>query len=47
MAEQGKMAGIFTERDALLKLGEKAAEFGNRPISEFMTSKVEIGRAHV
>ena len=41
VAEQGKMAGIFTERDALLKLGEKAAEFGNRPISEFMTSKVE------
>lgn len=39
--EQGKMAGIFTERDALLKLGEKAAELGGRPISEFMTSKVE------
>jgi CBS domain-containing protein len=41
IAEQGKMAGIFTERDALLKLGEKAAELGSRPISEFMTSKVE------
>jgi CBS domain-containing protein len=41
VVEQGKMIGIFTERDALLKLGEKAAELGNRPISEFMTSQVE------
>jgi len=41
VAEQDKMAGIFTERDALLKLGEKAGELGSRPISEFMTSKVE------
>jgi len=39
--EDGKMVGIFTERDALLKLGEKAAELGSRPISEFMTTKVE------
>ena len=41
IADQGKTVGIFTERDALLKLGEKAAELGDRPISEFMTSKVE------
>jgi len=39
--ENGKSVGIFTERDALLKLGEKATECGGRPISEFMTSKVE------
>jgi CBS domain-containing protein len=39
--ENGKTVGIFTERDVLLKLGEKAAELGGRPISEFMTSKVE------
>ena len=39
--EGGKTVGIFTERDALLKLGEKAAELGSRPVSEFMTSKVE------
>ena len=38
---QGKTVGIFTERDVLLKLGEKAAELGSRPVSEFMTSKVE------
>ena len=41
VAEQGKIAGIFSERDALLKLGEKAAEFGERPVSDFMTSNVE------
>ncbi|HEY2414098.1 MAG TPA: CBS domain-containing protein [Pirellulaceae bacterium] len=39
--ENGKTVGIFTERDALLKLGDKASELGSRPISEFMTSKVE------
>src|SRR3954451_25193330 len=41
VAEQGKTVGIFTERDALLKLGEKAGELSSRPISEFMTAKVE------
>ena len=41
VAEQGKIAGIFSERDALLKLGERAAELAERPISDFMTSKVE------
>jgi CBS domain-containing protein len=41
VAEQGKLAGIFSERDALLKLGEKSGELGERPVSDFMTSKVE------
>jgi CBS domain-containing protein len=41
VAEQGKTLGIFTERDVLLKLGERAAELGTRPVSEFMTSQVE------
>ena len=41
VAENGKTVGIFTERDALLKLGEKAAELGGRAVSEFMTSQVE------
>jgi CBS domain-containing protein len=41
IAEQRKVTGIFTERDALLKLGDRAAELGDRPISEFMTAKVE------
>jgi CBS domain-containing protein len=39
--EVGKTVGIFTERDALLKLGDKATEVGARPVSEFMTSNVE------
>lgn len=39
--EDSKPVGIFTERDVLLKIGEKASELGSRPISEFMTAKVE------
>jgi CBS domain-containing protein len=39
--ENGKCIGIFTERDVLLKVGDKAAEMGSRPISELMTGKVE------
>jgi len=41
VADHGKISGIFSERDALLKLGERAVELGERPVSEFMTSKVE------
>jgi CBS domain-containing protein len=41
IAEGGKPVGIFTERDALLKLGERANDLAERPISEFMTPKVE------
>jgi CBS domain-containing protein len=41
VAEQGKIAGIFSERDALMKLGEQAAEFASKPVSDFMTKKVE------
>ena len=41
VGENGKTLGIFTERDVLLKLGDKAADYGSRPVSEFMTSKVE------
>jgi CBS domain-containing protein len=41
VVDQGKIAGIFTERDVLLRLGEQAAELADRPISEFMTSKVD------
>jgi CBS domain-containing protein len=36
-----KVAGIFTERDALLKLNVRAAELSDRPVSEFMTTSVE------
>ena len=41
IVEQGKLAGIFTERDALLKLGDRAAELGDRPVHEFMTKNVQ------
>jgi len=36
-----KVAGIFTERDALVKLNVRAAELRGRPVSEFMTRSVE------
>jgi len=35
------VAGIFTERDALVKLNVRAAELRGRPVSEFMTRSVE------
>ena len=37
VAEDRKIAGIFSERDALNRIGSQAAEFAGRPISEFMT----------
>lgn len=37
----GRVEGIFTSRDALMKIGEKANELGDRPVSEYMTSPVE------
>src|SRR4029078_9285118 len=37
VVEKGELAGIFTERDALQKLNDRAAELGDRPVSEFMT----------
>lgn len=37
-----KIAGIFTERDALLKLNTEAAELGARPISDFMTPNPQM-----
>ena len=41
VADQGRPVGIFSERDALVKLNCRATELGDRPISEFMT--VESG----
>lgn len=41
VVDKGQAAGIFTERDALLKLGENPAEWAERPISEFMTANVQ------
>ena len=37
VVEDGEPVGIFSERDALLRLNVDAAEHGDRPISDFMT----------
>jgi len=41
VVEGERVVGIFSERDALLRLGVDAAEFADRPISEFMTAAPE------
>ena len=41
VVEKGQAVGIFTERDALLKLGENPADWANKPVSEFMTANVQ------
>jgi CBS domain-containing protein len=37
IVDGGRLAGIFSERDALMKLNTDAARFMERPISQFMT----------
>jgi len=37
VVEDGKPIGIFSERDALMKLNVDVAKFHDRPVSEFMT----------
>lgn len=37
IVDDGQLVGIFTERDALLKLGVDCQEHGGRPIADFMT----------
>ncbi len=39
IVEGGKLVGIFSERDALMKLNADAKKFFTRPISQFMTPK--------
>jgi CBS domain-containing protein len=41
VADAGKPVGVFSERDALVKLGANAGERGARPVSEFMTPDPE------
>jgi CBS domain-containing protein len=38
VVENDKLVGIFSERDALMKLNVDAAKFLSRPISQFMTT---------
>ena len=35
--DDGTLVGIFSERDALMKLNDQAAELFDRPVSNFMT----------
>lgn len=44
VVENRKLVGIFTERDALLRLGADAVTLGARPVSEFMTPKPQTLR---
>jgi len=37
VVDGGNLVGIFSERDALMKLNTDAAKFASRPISQFMT----------
>ncbi len=37
VVEGGKLLGIFSERDALLKINADAPKLAGRPVSEFMT----------
>jgi CBS domain-containing protein len=41
VVEDGRVVGIFTERDLLERLNAQAAEMADRPISEFMSRPVE------
>lgn len=38
VAEDGAIRGIFSERDALMKLNDQAGALGDEPISRFMTA---------
>lgn len=37
VVEDGQAVGVFTEKDAIVRLGERFFELRERPISEFMT----------
>jgi CBS domain-containing protein len=41
VVDDRQIVGIFTERDALLRVGEHAREWADEPISRFMTDRVE------
>ena len=41
VVEGGKLLGIFSERDALIKINTQIDKLGDRPIAEFMTSAVQ------
>ena len=42
VVDDEKLVGIFSERDALLKLNTRATELKDRPISDFMTRVPQV-----
>ena len=40
----GRLCGIFTERDALYKVAGKVEDLGSQPVSQFMTHDPEVIR---
>ena len=47
VVSEGKLVGVFSERDALLKLNVEAPELAARPVSDFMTPNPETLQANV
>jgi CBS domain-containing protein len=45
--QQHKVVGIFSERDALIRINTRAAELAGRPVSEFMTPSPEMVESDV
>ncbi len=41
VVDDRRLVGVFTERDALLRVGEAASELAEEPVSRFMTDKPE------
>jgi len=41
VVDKGELAGIFTERDVLMKISEDLAALGGRPVKDFMTANVQ------
>ncbi|ADB15493.1 putative signal transduction protein with CBS domains [Pirellula staleyi DSM 6068] len=41
VVEHDQVVGIFTERDALMKIGSRIKELGDHPVREFMTTNVQ------
>ncbi len=47
VVNEGKLVGIFSERDALLKLNIDAAKLAEEPVSQFMTPSPQALQANV
>jgi len=41
VVDDQKLVGIFSERDALMRVGTEIDKLGDRPVSDFMTTSVE------